>query len=201
MTSSKIAQSNFECASYKKHLSAWFHPPNVFILASLFICFITVYLLVVRPRYISLPIHAPDYYQEGEVGDWQKTILLEYEVPFLPPISGKVYILRKEAVSINEETSWNSIASYFDSKLYDLGWVRSDTYSPCKLYMPEAKFLKDGKDGFLYYRRKSYKPIIDYEEGDLICLAIWKPEGVVSYNIILLTAKPSLLVILNDIIS
>lgn len=197
-----IDRTKSERAFYKNLLSIWLYPPRIFLLAALFVCILFIYLLKLKPKYISLPIHAPEYYQEGDVGDWQHTTYSVYVEPLLQNsiINGGIFIQRKEAWVLNEEASWGSIAAYFDNQLDSVGWTRSDAYAPCKLYMPEANFLPDGKNGFLYYRRNTYKPMYESEDGDLICLAIWKPVGENHFNIVLITAKPSLLVILNDLL-
>jgi hypothetical protein len=162
-------------------------------------CLFVGYLVEIVPRYISLSIHPPDYNRIGNIGDWDRTTYSNFLIPFLPSINSRVYILRKEAIVVEKQETWDSIISYFDKKFNENGWVRSDTYAPCGLYLPEAQFLKKGKDGYVFYREKTYQPMIDFEEGDLACLAVWKDSGAESFKVVLLTARPSLLTMLNDL--
>jgi len=150
---------------------------------------------------ISLPLHAPDYYRAGEIGDWNTTIYLNYESPFIPFVNRRIFLLRKEAVIFDENATWESIVSYFNNHLNDLGWIRSETYAPCQMYFPEKEYLSNGKEGYVYYRRENYQPLIDYDEEDLICLAIWKPEGQETFNIVFLTARPSLFYLISKLLS
>jgi hypothetical protein len=169
------------------------------IVGFLITCLLMGYLVEIVPRYISLSIHPPDYYRVGNMGDWDRTTYSNFLIPFLPHINSRVYILRKEAIVVDKQETWDSIISYFDNEFTKNGWVRSDTYAPCSLYLPEAQFLKKGKDGYVYYRKGNYQPMIDFEEGDLACLAVWKESGAESFKVVLLTARPSFLTIFNDI--
>ena len=169
------------------------------IIVGVVICIIGIYLIAVIPSYINLPIHSPDYELYGDIGDWKSITLSIYKYPIFPSVMTRVYILRKESIILDNNTSWDKLAAYFDNHLDEFGWVRSDAFAECKLYMPKANFLAKGEYGIVNYRRKNYQPMIDYDESDVVCLAIWKQMD--HFNIVFLTAKPSLLKLLSDVFS
>jgi hypothetical protein len=172
---------------------------SLFILGVLLICLSGIYFVNGIPRFINLPIHSPDYYFSSDIGDWKTVTYSVYQYTFFPSIISQMYILRKESVVLDNYPSWNTIATYFDNHLGELGWIRSDPDITCNLYLPEANFLAKGENGFINYRRKNYQAMIDYDEGDIICLAIWKQKD--HFNIVFLTARPSILRMLSSFFS
>jgi hypothetical protein len=160
-----------------------------FLLFSLFSFF--------SPLYVSLPIHPPDYNGNGYTGDWEK--ITYSKLYLITPINIKIldsYILREESTVTNNDASWNSIATYFDTKMSSIGWVRSSDYASCNFIMPEANFLPQGENGIIHYRRINYRP--EQRDQEMVCLAIWKDSTEQAYYITLVTFKPSLLLALSN---
>jgi hypothetical protein len=181
---------------YRKGLLSIPHHPILLLVGSCLVIIIGIRFLEFYPRYIFLPTHAPDFYRIGDIGDWDAITLSTF---YFPKVYGRVFIVRNEAAVVDENASRETIVSYFDQQLSGLGWARTESYAPCKLYLPEANFLEGGKEGFIHYYRRNNHSIINIEEGDLVCLAIWKEQT--SYNIVLLSSRPSFLWLIGEILS
>jgi len=140
-----------------------------------FLCTVSLYFAEVHPRYITLPIPLPK--DQYELDDWLSTtysVQVSAERVFL--LSRKTYVSNGDA---SHPSSWNSLVAYFDKKLDQLGWVRSEIWAPCDLYLPEGEFLQEGANGYVHYFRKGYENYVTLGsnyKGDTICLAVW-PES------------------------
>ena len=167
------------------------------------LCPLAIYLLEIFPRFITLPIPPPDYYMGELAGGWDFTTYSVLIGPDATPFSpGRMFIWRRETVVIYDEShgivSSKSISTYFNEKLSRMGWTPRESYAPCDRYMPEANLIELNHARQTYYRREDYKPQQDFEEGDLICLIIRENDG--AFNVVLLTARPSIFTILGDIL-
>jgi len=165
------------------------------------VLFIFLFFTVIIPHFIVLPIQPPeDYYGKGIWRDTSYSVLTD--PTYIPIIDSKAYIWRQFTYVASDHNrhqseSWQSIVTYFDDNLYQSGWVRSEVDAPCNLYLPEARFLEAGNNGYIHYFRKGFEKNIVYGSeyrGDVICLAVWSsgidennlPKG---FFIVLLTAR------------
>lgn len=164
------------------------------------------------PHYITLPIQPPDGFYGRST--WLETTYSIRTVEEFPLINPRVYLWRRWTYVPSDHgqhvsDTWQTIISYFDDNLSRLGWVRSEDYDPCSMYLPEAGFLDDGPYSYVHYFRKGYERDIVYGKsynGDVICLAVWAsnfedgglPDG---FYIVLLTARQSISVKIMNIFS
>jgi hypothetical protein len=138
------------------------------------------------------------------IEDWSNTTYSIYQG------MSRAYIWRREAINLYDKKqgtiSWQAVVNHFDRKLAILGWIRSNAFTPCQVYLPEASFLpENGPNGYVSYHRENYQPTYDNEVGDFLCLAVWPtgqeysgtPEG---FHIVLITVQPSMFSELVDMI-
>lgn len=157
------------------------------------LCSVIICLREIIPHYVVLSVLPPDYYQGKALGEWGSLMKSVKGTTFT-----RFFVFREEAVvskdSVNGIKSWQSIIEYFDNQIGDLGWTRTEKYLPCISFLPEASFLKHGENGYVYYVRNEVVNLDNYDDGDFICLAVWKDtETTDAYNVVLVTIKPSLL--------
>lgn len=154
---------------------------------------IGLYLMEMVPHYIVLSIAPPkDSYDSVDWRSTTKSVLTESMSSGLP--ASRDFIWRRDTILAYEEyddiPSWDMLAGYFDKQFSQLGWKQNDAAPPCNIYLPEAAFLKYGKNGYLSYRR-----ISDTDEipmGDTICLAIWNDAGYPNvFRVVLLSVRRS----------
>lgn len=167
--------------------------PIIVLLSICLICPISLYLIEMIPRYVDLSIPPPDHFRGEILGEWSTTV--RSTVNDTP---AKYYILREEAVVDYDPahgiTSWQSIVDYFDVQMNKKGWVRTEKYLPCRLFMPEADFLEPGEFGPVSYLSKAKADLFNYDDGDFACLAIWADkEKSDVFTIVLETIHPSFL--------
>ena len=159
------------------------------------ICCISLFIFEIFPRYIMIDFPPPNHETYG--GDWESTIYSVRLVPIISPIlRSREFVWRREAiVSVLDHThgitSWQSIVTYFDNQFGQRGWERTKTYPPCELYLPEANFLPRGENGYVYYRPKGYKEIMDFYGGNFICLAVWNDPDATTYSVAFVTVSQS----------
>jgi hypothetical protein len=159
-------------------------------------CLLGLYLFETFPRYIVLPIPPPDYYEGSRLGgDWESTTYSMKLEPIVPPIVSRVFVWRNETGGVYDKkhgiSSWEDIISYFDRNLDSYGWTRSDAYTPCQFYLPEANFLPIGQEGYVWYREKNYSQKLDFHGGNFICLAVWSNPKLISYNVVIVSVSQS----------
>ncbi len=163
------------------------------------ICPLSLLLFENITRFIALPITPPaNYYGSGH---W---INLTYSTRI--ESIGKVFMWRREGVVINGDhgnQTWDSIVTYFDDNLKMYGWQRDENYALCNIYLPESRFINSGQNGYIHYRRAGYIYSPDFDEADLICLAVWTDGRYQvglsrGFYVVILTARPSLLLKLFD---
>ncbi len=157
-------------------------------------CAMLLFLAENLPSFITFPVSPPtDYYG---VADWTENT---YAVS-LEPV-GREYIWRRSGGFSNGDSgaeTWKTIVSYFDARLAQQGYIREDAYSECEIYLPEARFLDAGENGYVQYRRRGYKPTADNSAEDFVCLAVWitgrnTDASPRNFMMVLLTVRPSLL--------
>lgn len=171
------------------------------ILMAILIC-ISAYKIVELPRYITLAIPSPLSYLPH--GGWSYT---SFTTQLWSESDSRYFIWRSETDayskgrdSLHGFESWDSVVNYFNSWLVEQGWVvyESLQHYPCRLFLPESKFLPAGNNGFITYRQPE---TTHYSEEPTICLAVWPvfQEGKVhSYHIVIVTSNPSPLTIIRS---
>jgi hypothetical protein len=154
-----------------------------------------VFFLEITPTFVKLPIDPPNK-KADPIEGWNDTTFSTFQG------QSRAYIWRREATNTYGETpdaaSWESIIEYFDERMANSGWSRSNSFTPCRVFLPEASFLPENSpNGYVYYRRKNYIQSQDSYGGDFVCLAVWsigkqspQPEA---FEIVLVTVHPSVL--------
>lgn len=175
----------------------------IILVAICFLSYLTLYYINTVPHYIIVPIQPPAD-RDGQ-GFWLTTTYSTFtytdETPFISP---RIYIWRRSSYVSTDPTrhlneSWDSIVSYFDANLSRLSWIRSEIDAPCDVYIPEAKFLNSGENGYIHYFKKGdekYAIQGQTYKGDLLCLAIWNSDLDIDhtpggFDIVMLTARQS----------
>lgn len=175
----------------------------ILIILACFMFVVGGYAFLAVPRYIILNIEAPDSYLPR--GDWTSTTVSTYT---FSDISSHFFVWRQEA-EVRTKTydpespfnSWQSLKKYFDDHLADGKWTlyEYESYDPCINFLPEAKFLPRGENGYLIYRKPE---TIDYAAEPTLCLAIWpsweENENVNGYYVVILTVNPSIMTVWNN---
>jgi hypothetical protein len=169
--------------------------------------FITIVCLLLRtPRYINIPINPPST-TVGNTWGWVTKTYSIMELPFFPPLkmyspplNGYYYIVRTDDSVSSDEMSLEEITKYFDGQLSNQGWVHSDSYARCRLFIPEVEIIPDTDLVFIHYRQEGYNPPVDYYEGNLVCLAVWSTEDKSTYQIIFVTVRPSWILYIAEIL-
>jgi hypothetical protein len=86
------------------------------------------------------------------------------------------------------------IIDYFDEKLSQVGWIRSEIYADCRLWLPETELSPEIQNGLVHYFRSGYEKSVTLGAnyyGDTVCLEVWPSQGGSGFSIVLLTAKHS----------
>jgi len=138
------------------------------------------------------PDYADDSLNEYKE-DWDSTIYSVKLEPLIPPLLiSRVFVWRREAIiDTHEIRAWQSIVTYFDDQFGQKGWEQTEVYTPCDQYMPEARFLPRGKDGYVAYRPKGWVEPYDFFGGNFICLAVWGKPNETWYNVTFITISQS----------
>lgn len=160
------------------------------------VCTVGGYAFLTAPRYIALDIEVPDSYLPR--GNWTLTTLSTYK---FTDTQSRYFVWRQEAEVRTKPhdpqspfDSWLSLKEYFDNHLADDEWTlyQSESYDPCINFLPEAKFLPRGEDGYLAFRKPG---TVDFAAEPTVCLAIWpsriENENVNGYYVVILTVNPS----------
>ncbi len=174
------------------------------IMGVIFFCLISKKLLL-KVLFIDLSLEPIQQFQVKQDWDYESYAIQRH--PYgIPPFSREYYIVRKTTLVFSSEKygniSQNSIISYYSNKLNNIGWERYHNSGICHLYLAEANFLESGDEGYIAFRRRSYREYPGFEEGDTVCLAVWpstwQDEGTpATYRLVLLTVKPSLLTLVG----
>lgn len=171
---------------------------------SLIFC-LSLFVFQTYPRFIIIDFPPPDHALRAQYGtDWDSTTYsVRLGSGLTPILSSRVFVWRREAGSVVDQargiTSWQSIVTYFDNQFEQKGWDRTEAYTPCDLYLPEVQFLPHGENGYVSYRPKGYKEVMDYYGGNFICLAVWKNTDSSSYQVVFVTVSQSPLDVINSI--
>jgi hypothetical protein len=160
------------------------------------------YIFLQRPFYLVLPIELPSSYLSHR--DWLSTTYSTYESP---DSQDRYYIWRKETYIRMRNSdpqspfdSTQSVFEYFGVRLEKEGWEFYEIGygDPCVLYLPEARFLPTGIDGYVAYRKPD---VNSYSTSPTVCLAVYSfSEDVVDtyYYVVLVTVNPSTLTVWNN---
>jgi hypothetical protein len=175
---------------------------NLLALIAIFIaCPTCLYLAEVFPRYLQIPVHSPEYYKGKQTEEWDralKIIFLSSDNPF-PPVRHFGYRLEAYVPEnqLHDITSGDKIVSYFDKELDRLGWKQSKEPGTCADFLAEGNFLGRDTGEIVSYRRNDYNDYADYDENDLVCLAVWR-NSEYGFNIVLLSMRSSFITMLVD---
>jgi hypothetical protein len=144
---------------------------------------------VLSPRYVALPIDPPMAYLPR--GDWW------YEERAIRTWTDEIapyYIWRASATAYGPGyQDWRDVTAYIEAQLIPLGWQRA--YPNCVNQLPEAEFLAEGENGYLGFTRLGSNAD---EPGLFICLAVWPQDGQDSFNVVIQSFNPSLLLFLSQ---
>jgi hypothetical protein len=113
----------------------------------------------------------------------------------------KFFVHRQEAYVPYDEllgiTNTQSILNYFDDKLAQVGWVRTDQSVDCGEFLPELFVLADsGLDSEnVHYLRKEDAKLGNYDSNGYICLSIWKGKQITPrvWYVTFVTVNPTFL--------
>ena len=161
------------------------------------ICCLSLFIIEIFPRYIVIDFPPPDYAERAQYGmDWGPTIYSVQLEPMIPQIlNSRVFVWRREVDGVFDQahgiTSWQSIVTYFDDQFEQKGWEQTKAYTPCDRFIPEARFLPSGENGYVAYRPKGWVEPFDFYGGNFICLAVWRGQNDTSFNVVFVTISQS----------
>jgi hypothetical protein len=158
----------------------------------------SAYVFETFPRFIKFSFPPPqDDYSHREWSFPTYSIWRNY--------SQRYFVFRTETYlsykDVPDEASREFILDYFNDRLSENGWVQSEYYAPCRNILPEASFLPQIDDastsGYIIYHEKDFELLVGGSDSEFVCLAIWNdtPSG---FNVVMMTAKPSLLTLIMD---
>lgn len=157
------------------------------------------FLYLRRPVYLELPIEAPSSYLPR--GDWLSTSYSKYETPGSQDLyyiwRRETYVETQESDSQSPFNNPQSIFEYFDAWLQNDNWEFYNIFygDPCILYLPEAKVLPTGFEGYVAYRKLGAH---SYGTSPTICLAVHlysESDSDTRYHVVLMTINPSTLTV------
>jgi hypothetical protein len=169
------------------------------ILAFAFLLPILAIWWLFAPSYLDFYVPLPSYH--GDI--WHHTSRSTFSYTGR---SGVEYVVRRDGTAYTEVVGWqtaNDGLSYFDRWLAERGFERTEMYLEGDPVLPESRFLKFGQTFAVYTRpddRSGFNGSVRGAEGR-VTVAVWPVSDwsdlsvcqVKSFNVVVVTAKPSLL--------
>jgi hypothetical protein len=169
----------------KKKVSIVLVPIIVIPLLGLLIFWLTEF-----PRYLTLETSPPNEYLKDVYWSNTQRSVLTWDTSYT-----KYFLWRREgSVHSDPDATWIDVISDFDRWITSNGWIRfssSGRFPTCEQWLPEAKFVDPGEDGYYVYHLDDYDI---NSRHPLLCLAIWPYSyggQVRGYDVVLVIGKPS----------
>ena len=156
------------------------------------------------PSYLELYVPLPSFHRDI----WNSSSRTTFSYTDEP---GVEYVLRRDGTAYTEKVGWQNTTDalkFFDQWLGERGWQRTEMYTNGDPVLPETEFLKFGETFAVYTRPDDRSGFNGSNRGALgrVTVAVWPMSGlsepqdcnVAGFNVVVVTARPSLFRALHD---